>query len=352
MYDNFYEEIVNLDRDSERQQIEFFLEKNGLVFESVEYTVRVVDYKGSIVGTGSTQGEVIKCVAVGSDYRESVVFSRVISHLLEYFSSKNINHCFVFTRPSSVSSFLNLGFKEIARAEPLFALLEYGLGGLKTFKEYLRRNRFQETGAVTGAVVVNCNPFTLGHRYVIEQAAKNSDYVYVIVVEEDRSIFPFDIRFELVRKGTDDLKNVKILAGGKYVVSSTTFPTYFLKNESPGDIERFQAELDIRVFGAHIASELGINKRFAGTEDYCKTTAGYNDAMQKVLPEFGIEHIIVKRKRTGDDLIVSASHVRKAIREDDWDMVKQLVPKTTYDFLVSSDAENIISKLKSSDTRH
>ena len=63
---------------------------------------------------------------------------------------------------------------------------------------------------------MNCNPFTLGHRYLIEQASEKVDHLYVFVVEEDKSFFPFSDRIGLVKKGTADLKNITVKPSGKY----------------------------------------------------------------------------------------------------------------------------------------
>jgi [citrate (pro-3S)-lyase] ligase len=354
MYDNFTVEEVSLNFDFETSKIQTFLEVNHLIYEQpVDYTIRVIDHSSKIVGTGSVLNNIIKCVAVDPDYRESVVFSKIISHLLEYLAAKTIQHCFVFTKPASVQSFVNLGFTEIERAEPLFALLEYGTHSIQDYKTYLQLNQHSsDKPKKVGALVMNCNPFTLGHRYVIEEATKYCDVVYVFVVEEDRSSFPFDVRFDLIQRGVSDLKNVIVLKGGDYIISSSTFPTYFLKNENPGEIERLQTELDVRIFARHIAPTLGITHRFVGTEDYCKTTSFYNHAMENVLPEFGIQLHVINRNKTDDDLIVSASHVRTAIKDDNWELIQQLVPKTTYDFLKSDAAKSLISSIKQSQSRH
>jgi [citrate (pro-3S)-lyase] ligase len=356
MYDNFNEEVVTLENKYEYAALEKFLLKSNLTFEKCTHAVRITNHKGDIVGTGSVDlnNQIIKGVAVDPYYRETVVFSKIITHLLEYLSSKDIHHCFVFTKPSSVQSFKNLQFREIERAEPLIAVLEYGVGGIQDYKNYLQENKqkLEKTKSEAGSVVVNCNPFTLGHRYLIETAAKKCDELYVFVVEEDLSIFPFDVRFDLIEKGTEDLKNVKVLKGGKYIISSSTFPSYFLKNETETDIAKAQAELDVRIFANQLAPVLNIKKRFVGTEDYCVTTANYNEAMKKVLPGAGIDLEVIERMRLQDDLIISASHVRKAIKEDNLKLVKKLVPESTYKFLQGDVAREIIEKLKSSDSRH
>lgn len=62
--------------------------------------------------------------------------------------------------------------------------------------------RFEVEGnAAVGSIVMNCNPFTLGHRYLIEYASKYVDYLYIFVVEEDKSFFPFSDRIDLIKKG-------------------------------------------------------------------------------------------------------------------------------------------------------
>ena len=63
------------------------------------------------------------------------------------------------------------------------------------FKKYLdiltkMKNQKNITGKI-GAIVMNCNPFTLGHKYLIKESLKKVDYLYIFVVEEDKSIFPF-----------------------------------------------------------------------------------------------------------------------------------------------------------------
>jgi [citrate (pro-3S)-lyase] ligase len=351
--DNFYDQTVDINNKKQTAKIDAFLKANGLSYEQVEYTVQVVNQNNKIVGTGSVTGKILRCFAIDPEYRETDVFSIVMTHLLNYLSEKGVYHSFVFTKPGTSQSFRNLGFKEIERAAPLFVLMEQGVGGLKRYQGYLKRNSFKDQeGKKIGACIVNCNPFTLGHLYLIEKAAKQLDYLYIIVVQENLSVFPFDVRFDLVKKGTNHLKNVSRIRGGEYVVSSSTFPTYFVKNEDPGEIERLQAEMDLRIFCKHIAPILGVTKRMVGTEDYCKTTTAYNEAMTRVLPQFGIDIEIVPRKKLNDDMVISASHVRRGIKDGNWDLVEQLVPKTTMKFLKSKKAIPIIEKIKNYYSRH
>ncbi len=183
---------------------------------------------------------------------------------------------------------------------------------------------------VRGAIVMNCNPFTLGHQYLIRQSAAKVDYLYIFVVEEDKSFFPFKDRIELVKKGTQDIKNVIVVPSGKLIISSVTFPGYFLK-DSPDSVG-VDTSLDVDIFGKYIASPLGITKRFVGEEPIDMVTRSYNESMKEILPRYGIEVDEIKRKEK-DGGVISASRVRKALQTSDFDSIRKLVPETTYEYL-------------------
>ncbi len=188
---------------------------------------------------------------------------------------------------------------------------------------------------VYGSAVMNCNPFTLGHRFLIESAAKQVDYLIIFVVEENKSQFKFEDRIELVRKGTDDLSNVFVVPSGNLMISAVTFPGYFMKdNPSHTNID---SSKDVEIFGRYIAPALGIKKRFVGEEPTDVVTRRYNETMKNILPRFGIELTIVPRKKVGNgdcDNVISASTVRKLLAEGRYDEIKRYVPQTTYQYLV------------------
>lgn len=199
-------------------------------------------------------------------------------------------------------------------------------------KEYLQKIRiFKKQGGKNGAIVMNCNPFTLGHRYLIETAAGKVAQLYILVVEEDKSRFPFKDRLQLVREGTEDIGNVMVLSGGSFVISSLTFPEYFQK-EKEKDI-KIDPSLDIEVFASYIAPALEIQIRFAGEEPLDPVTRQYNDTMARLLPKFGIEFMEIKRKKSGEQ-VISASRVRKLMDENRYEEIKELVPETTYSYLL------------------
>ena len=204
-------------------------------------------------------------------------------------------------------------------------------------------------GKADGAAVVNCNPFTLGHRYLLERAAAACKTLLVLVVAGDRSSFPGSVREALVRAGTADLGNVVVASGGSYCVSGATFPAYYLKEKS--EAAELQARLDAELFASRIAPAFGITRRFVGTEPYCQVTAAYNRAMAAALPRHGIELVEIPRAESGGAAI-SASAVRAALRAGDMRRVAELVPGTTMDWLQSPAAVPILEKIKSGAGRH
>ena len=85
-------------------------------------------------------------------------------------------------------------------------------------------------GEKIGCIVMNCNPFTNGHHYLIQESSKLVTKLIVFVVEENKSIFSFDDRIKLVREGVHNIENVTVLPSGQFMISSVTFPGYFNKN--------------------------------------------------------------------------------------------------------------------------
>ena len=177
---------------------------------------------------------------------------------------------------------------------------------------------------------MNCNPFTLGHLYLVEYAAAKVTCLYIFVVEEDKSEFPFADRIKLVRQGVKHIPNVEVLPSGKFIISQQTFSGYFNK-ASLQDVQVDSSE-DVEIFGKEIAPELGITIRFAGEEPKDNVTRQYNETMKRILPRYGVEFCEIPRKTFGDEPI-SASTVRAALNAGDIEKVKKLVPDTTFEYL-------------------
>ena len=198
------------------------------------------------------------------------------------------------------------------------------------FKDYCANYQIIRNRGICGAIVMNCNPFTKGHRYLIEQAVKRVDLLYIFVVEEDKSSFSFMDRIEMVRRGTADFNQVKVLPSGKYIISKETFSQYFEKD----NVEQVDdMDYDVRIFGEVVAKELGISVRFVGEEPFDKVTRKYNETMKLILPEYGIELIEIPRTMTEDGKIISASAVRKAMQDNNDEMLFAFLPNTTIEYL-------------------
>lgn len=182
-----------------------------------------------------------------------------------------------------------------------------------------------------GACVMNCNPFTLGHRYLIEQALLQCAHLVVFVVEEDRSCFSFQDRIQLVKEGLSDLKNVTVLPSGKFILSSLTFSEYFNKSELQN--RTVDPSRDVYLFAKEIAPCLHITKRFVGSEPFDTVTKQYNLEMKRILPSYGIETIEIERLVRSDEKVISASVVRECIKKNDIQSLMSMVPITTYQYI-------------------
>ncbi len=333
-----------------------FLAPLGFYFDetTVEYSVILYTLNDDIVGVGSCKGKILKYVAVSPHYRESGAFAHIVTHLTEHVM-QSYQQAFVFTRPENIIRFKGIGYRHIATAEPLISVLEFGYENIDDYLTYLKSIKSKNGEREVASIVVNCNPFTLGHQYLIERASGENELVYVFVVETERSVFPFKDRFKMIQRGINHLANVILVKGGEYVVSCATFPNYFLKNEQPDMVTQKQAELDIEIFSRYIAPVLEIKRRYVGSEDYCVTTLLYNKAMQTILPFKNIEYKEIQRKTTnvGNGVeFISASKVREAIKTHQFDRLKYLLPQTTVDYLKSDELKDIELQIQASDARH
>ncbi len=351
---DYREESLDLNNPFDVKLVADFLRDLEFDFkpEEVDYTMILYNLNDEIVGTGSYQGRVLKYVAVAPKFREGAAFAQVVTHLIDLVILKH-KHIFVYTKPRNLKVFKGLGFTEIATAEPLFSVLEFGYENIKNYQDYLRSKRVDVHVGDIGAIVVNCNPFTKGHKYLIEKACNECRVVYLFVVEEDRSSFKFDVRWRLIEEELGHIPNLVMIRGGNYVVSGTIFPSYFLKKEKASDISAKQAELDVITFLQYIVPILNINKRYVGTEMYSPTTAAYNEAMQKYLPANGVKLELIDRITCGAcDNFISASKVRQAIREDRLEEVLDFLPDSTRKYLLSDESKKVRENIKREYSRH
>jgi [citrate (pro-3S)-lyase] ligase len=310
-----------------------FLADNGLKYdERVTCSICLVENEW-IVAAGSLDGNVLKCIAVSNDFQEEGLAARVVSGLIQEAARGGIFHLFLFTKPENRPLFANLGFYAIADTGEAL-LMENKKNGITDFVASLRHQAdgpaARGTDNKTGALVMNCNPFTNGHQYLIESAAKQCTLLRVFVVSENKSAFPPDVRYRLVKAGTAHIPNLLVHPTGPYLISAATFPDYFFKDSvSPHTIN---TTLDLTIFAEHFAKPLGIGRRFVGTEPLDPLTAAYNRRMKEFLPLYGIEVTEIERLAAGGK-VISAGRVRELLAGGNMAEIQELVPPATFEYL-------------------
>lgn len=309
---------------------ETFLRQAGLEADTdVEQTVLVWD-SGTLIATGSRKGNLLKCIAVDAAHQGEGLTATVLTSLRQEAFQEGYRHLFLYTKPQNKAMFSSLFFHPVAQTDQVL-LMEDRPNGIQSFLQALPA---PVTCGRIGAAVMNCNPFTLGHRYLIEQAAKECDWLYIFVLSEDRSRFSASDRMAMVENGTRGLANVTVLPTGPYLISSATFPTYFLKEREKA--QTVQCRLDIQIFTKYYVPKFGISRRYVGTEPLSPMTNQYNEALAEFLPQSGIELRILPRLEQ-EQTPVSASAVRALLDVGNPDAIRSLVPQTTYDYLLSHD---------------
>lgn len=345
----------------QRQRIEAFLKRNALRIDDMNYYAAVLDDDGEMIAGGGLKDDVIKCVAVDDAHKGEAIANTLVSHLISHANQEGYSCIKLFTKPKNRQLFESLSFRLLAEA-PEAILMETGIGGISNTVEALKKikeesEKYKEynkeckedskkckentsylntsipqhlntTMQPTGCIVMNCNPFTLGHRYLIEQAAKQVERLYVMVVREDCSLFAYTERKAMVEQGVADIENVNVIDGSDYAISRATFPTYFLKRLD--DAADTQMLLDLDLFRRHIAPALGATVRFVGTEPTDQLTRRYNQLMHETLKDVREINRLEK-----DGNAVSASRVRKAMEEGDMNTIRQLVPPTTLPYIIA-----------------
>ena len=314
------------------------IERNGLFFEAGYDELFGIHELGELVAVGARAGNILKMLVVDPACQGGPLLGELVTSLVSRGLDAGFESLFIYTKPEYVQTFESLNFTLLANQGKV-ALLEYGKG----LKNWLAAQQSLIRPGVNGAVVMNCNPFTNGHRYLAQCAAREVDHLYLFVVREDRSVFPFDVRFQLVQQGVRDIGNVIVLDTSRYIVSGATFPTYFLKRDDP--VARIQMELDVTLFASRIAPFFGITRRFVGTEPNCQLTGSYNATMKRLLPVYGVDLIEIERKQASSG-VISASRVREMIARDELAQLADYVPASTLDFLQSDAAQPIRNQLQ------
>lgn len=335
------EVIQSWDRQAWRQ-VDALLEREGIRRDAnLDYTCGIFDEDRRLAATGSVFGNTLRCFAVDKNRQGEGLLNQIVSHLMAYQAERGLFHLFVYTKVSSAKFFRDLGFYEIARVEGTLSFLENRPHGFRDYCANLAKFRREGRSA---AVVMNANPFTLGHRHLVERAAAEHDTVHLFVLSEDASLVPFGMRWRLVNEGVADLPNVICHQSGPYIISAATFPSYFLKDENA--VIQGHARLDLSLFGS-IAQALGVTARYVGEEPTSQVTGVYNRIMSEELPKAGIRCVVVPRLERGG-AAVSASTVRRLIHDGRLEEIRPLVPESTWNYFLSPESAPVIQRIRES----
>ncbi|WP_432666233.1 [citrate (pro-3S)-lyase] ligase [Wukongibacter baidiensis] len=348
LYGEFRVEKINIKDQSIISQVLYLLNQNDLSLDlSLEKIIGVFDGE-KLIAVGGVKANTLRCIAVDRIYQGGKILNLLMSELIRIQYHRGINDIFLFTKPASKKSFEFMGFYVVEEIESHVVLMENKPDGLQNYLSKL--SKYKVKGNIISSIVMNANPFTLGHRYLIEKASQESDHLHIFVLSSDESSFPYKVRMKLIKDGSKDIDNITIHEGGNYIISNATFPSYFIKEKS--DVIRLHTKLDAKIFGRVIAPCLGINRRYIGQEPYCETTNRYNQTLKLILPKFKVDVREVPRKEANMGYI-SASKVRRAIERGEIENIKSIVPNSTYSFLISSEGNKVIEKIKeSSQLRH
>ena len=348
MSEYFISPIDPRDRRAQAEMDELLQQEGIRRDANLDYSCGLYNEDYEMAGTGSCFGSTLRCLAVSRDHQGEGLMNQIVSHLSDVQFARGNTHLFVYTKCSSAKFFADLGFFEIARAEDQAVFMENRRNGFASYLEKLKQDPvpadedLDPDASGTAAVVMNANPFTRGHRALLESACRGNRLVHLFIVSEDASLVPFSVRKQLIREGTADLKNIVFHESGPYIISSATFPSYFQKDADA--VVESHARIDLDIF-VRIARALGIDRRIVAEEPFSETTNIYNRVMREALPAAGIDCMIIPRFGV-EGVPVSASAARQAIHDGDWDTLEKLVPPTTYAFFRSPEAAPVIARIR------
>lgn len=338
----FFSDEINFNNAKDIEEIKEYLKINSVDYNHPDKTFVIRD-KGQIIATGSADGNILKYFFSKEDYQGQglmgIIYNSLLNHLLE----SGHDSFFVFTSPCNKTIFQSLGLKEVYSTKRV-SLFE---GGFYNYQKWIKgvQEHLKIKQGIRGAMVVNCNPMTLGHKYLIQTALEEVEDLLVFVVEEDSSIFPFIDRYNIVKEELKDYKNVRVIKGGPYIISRGTFPTYFIKKKD--EMLDIYTELDGSIFAKKIAQDLEIDIRFFGEEPRDIVTQNYNNTLKSILEDNSIDVKIIKRKEI-DNTIISASYVRNLLKDNNVEEAYIFLPKATIDYLQSEEGQKIVKEIQES----
>lgn len=314
-------------------EIKAFLRNNDLNIDTTVEIFITVTQNDKLVACGGIADNIIKCVAISPALRGEGLALKLATELVNLAYERHHTKLFIYTKTQNEHLFRQCGFYPIVSVPGIVVLMENSPCRLRRYAAKLATLR--RPGKKIGSIVMNANPFTRGHQYLVQQAAASCDWLHLFLVREDNSRFPYADRRDLVLEGTRGIANLTVHEGSQYIISRATFPCYFIKDQ--GIADDCYTEIDLKIFRQYLAPALGITHRFVGTEPFCEVTAKYNRDMRywletPTLPSPPITLVEIERLQHAG-VAISASWVRKLLVSGDIDAIAPLVPAATEHYL-------------------
>ncbi|WP_455719740.1 [citrate (pro-3S)-lyase] ligase [Agathobacter sp.] len=370
MGDYYVTQIKQSDNRSLQKVHSLLLSEGIKADKNLDYTCAIFDDDMNVIATGSSFKNTLRCFAVDKKHQGEGLLNMIASHLMEHQIELGNTHFFVYTKCETEHFFASLGFYTIEKINGQIVFMENKKNGFENYvcrlvneTDYCvsksgsnfvpgrdenvsaARPNTRSSGLRSAAIVMNANPFTLGHRYLVSEAAKKYDLVHIFGLSDESSLIPYAVRKKLIIEGCHDFQNVIYHDSDAYMISSATFPSYFQKDDD--SVITGHAMLDAHIF-CRIAKRLNISSRYIGSEPKSHVTGRYNSILKQELPAFGIDCIEIPRF-TIDGKCVSASDVRLAIKNDDKALLRQLVPDSTYEYFTSDMSQEVRKMISSAE---
>lgn len=308
----------------EIEKVKTFLSKFSLKLDTDVTKTLYMEDNDEVVGTISCANYIIKDLAVDPTYQSENLAGKLVNEMIQYFALNKIYSYQVFTKPMYKQIFISLGFKEIVSTDKVI-MLEGGTSSIseeldKIKKQLDMRFAVLDEKSDIAALVINGNPLTIGHVHLIETAASLHQMVVVFIVEENKSEFTFEERISMAYLATRRLSNVCVIPSTKYIVSSITFPTYFLKDGN--EVNEEHAKVDALIFKNYFMKKLHIKKRYLG-EEFNPKMQNYNKTLKEVL----LDKVEIIPRYIEEGTVVSASTVRSLIKQNKLNEALAYIPK-------------------------
>jgi [citrate (pro-3S)-lyase] ligase len=285
--------------------------------------------KGKIIACAGLADDVVKCVAIAAEFRGTSLAPKLLNEIQQLAVERGQSHLFLYTKPGNAQLFAGCGFHMIVEVPGNACLMENTPVGIRDYCDSLQE--FRQPGKRIGCVVLNANPFTLGHLHLVCRALWDCDWLHVFVVAEDASAIRYTDRLRMVRAALDGMERVTVHAGSRYLISKATFPGYFIKDHCV--VEACSTAIDLLIFRRFIAPALGITHRFIGSEPYCRLTRKYNEDifgwLESETEQGAPVHVLEIPRLEVSGRAVSASRVRRLLAKGNFAAIAPLVPATT-----------------------